>query len=198
MATPKTCPQCSAPLAVKTVGRFQDKFMVCHYCNFKVDIPDEFEVSRAAESRSRDGTRRRVEVKYRRRDLAPGERDPKEKMDAILETFKQKGIPVDNRVINRVRKRSCSKATEQTGRTFTEIADKYLDPEFSDLARQVDFSMDSAKEGTEHLFENSEAIEKTALFITERRVSNMINTSKIVLYLAGAVGFIVFIFWLLS
>jgi hypothetical protein len=58
--------------------------------------------------------------------------------------------------------------------------------------------MDSAKEGTEHLFENSEAIEKTALFITERRVSNMINTSKIVLYLAGAVGFIVFIFWLLS
>jgi hypothetical protein len=137
-------------------------------------------------------------VKYRRRDLAPGERDPKEKMDAILETFKQKGIPVDDRVINRVRKRACSKATEQTGRTFTEIADKYFDPEFSDLARQVDFSMDSAKEGAEHLFEKSEAIERTATFITERRVSEMINTSKIVLYLTGAIGFIVFIFWLLS
>ncbi len=176
MPTPKTCPQCSAPLEVKTLGKFQDKFMVCLYCNFKVDIPDEFEVKRAAESKSRDGTRRRVELSYRRRDLTPGERVKKE--------VKPPGEILD-------------------AKTFTEVAEKYHGPEFAELARQVDFDMYPAKEGVEHTFKKSEIVERTAMLITSTKDSGKINSSKIssskiILYLAGTVGFIVFIFWMLS
>jgi hypothetical protein len=145
--------------------------MVCLYCNFKVDIPDEFEVKRAAESKSRDGTRRRVEVSYRRRDLTQGEGERKE--------VKSTGEKVD-------------------AKSFTEIAEKYYGPEFTELARQVDFDMDPAKEGVEHTFEKSETIEGTAMFIGISDDADEINSSKIMLYLAGTVGFIVFIFWLLS
>jgi hypothetical protein len=178
MPTPKTCPQCSAPLEVKTVGKFQDKIMACLYCNFKVDIPDEFEVKRAAESKSRDGTTRRVEVTYRRRDLTPGEREKKE--------VKPTGEKVD-------------------AKTFTELAEKYHGPEFAELARQVDFDMYPAKEGAKHTFKKSETVERTAMFIEMsdnadeiNSRSYKINSSKIMLYLASTIGFIVFIFWLLS
>ena len=200
MPPPKTCPQCSAPLEVKTLGKFQDKIMVCLYCNFKVDIPDEFEVSRAAESKSRDGTRRRVEVSYRRRDLTPGDREPerKDKVDEILEYLEEKGITADKDVMMTVRRKATSKGEKLEGKTFKEIAGKYHGPEFSNLARQVDFSMDSAKEGVEHTFEKSETIERTATFIEMTEHSDEINSSKIILYLAGTIGFIVFIFWLLS
>ena len=201
MSTPKTCPQCSAPLEAKTLGKFQDKFMVCLYCNFKVDIPDEFEVRRAAVSKSRDGTSRRVEVSYRRRDLTPGDREPerKDKVDEILEYLEEKGITADkDDVIMTVRRKATSKEEILEGKTFTEIADKYHGPEFGNLARQVDFSMDSAKEGVEHTFEKSETIERTATFIEMSEDSDEINSSKIILYLAGTIGFIVLIFWLLS
>ena len=199
MPTPKTCPQCSAPLEVKTLGKFQDKFMVCLYCNFKVDIPDEFEVRRAAESNSRDGTRRRVEVSYRRRDLTPEDREErKDKVDEILEYLEESGITADSEIITAVRTEATSSGEKLEGKTFTEIADKYHGPEFSDLARQVDFSMDSAKEGVEHTFEKSETIERTATFIEMSEDSDEINSSKIILYLAGTIGFIVLIFWLLS
>ena len=185
MTVPKTCPQCAAPLEAKTLGKFQDKFMVCLYCNFKVDIPDEFEMKRAAESKSRDGTMRRVEVSYRRRDLTPGERVKKE--------VKPTGEPLD-------------------AKTFTEVAEKYYGPEFAELARQVDFDMYPAKEGVEHTFKKSETVERTAMFIgtsddadesnsRSYRISSgsyEIDSSKIFLYLTGIVGFIVFIFWLLS
>ena len=178
MTVPKTCPQCSAPLEVKTVGKFQDKIMACLYCNFKVDIPDEFEVRRAAESKSRDGTTRRVEVSYRRRDLIPGEREKKE--------VKPTGEKLD-------------------AKNLTELAEKYYGPEFAELARQVDFDMYPAKEGVEHTFEKSETVERTAMFIGMSddadgiySGSYRINSSKIFLYLTGTVGFIVFIFWLLS
>ena len=176
MSAPKTCPQCAAPLEVKTLGKFQDKFMVCLYCNFKVDIPDEFEMKRAAESKSRDGTTRRVEVSYRRRDLTPGEREKKE--------VKPIGEKVD-------------------AKTFTEVAEKYHGPEFAELARQVDFDMYPAKEGVEHTFEKSESVERTAMFIETTKKSDKINSgeinsSKILLYLSGTIGFIVLIFWLLS
>ena len=186
MSTPKTCPQCSAPLEVKTLGKFQDKFMVCPYCNFKVDIPDEFEVKRAAESKSRDGTMRRVEVSYRRRDLTPGEGERKE--------VKSTGEKVD-------------------AKTLTELAEKYHGAEFAELARQVDFDMDPVKEGVDHTFEKSESIERTATFIgmsddaDQIKSSKIIlysdgadefNSSKIMLYLAGTIGFIVLVFWLLS
>jgi len=174
-----------SPLEVKTLGKFEDKFMVCLYCNFKVDIPDEFEVSRAAESKSRDGTRRRVEVSYRRRDLTPGDRDPKDKIDEIVENLVEKIIPADNEVIMTVRKGIRSKGEILEEKTFEEIADKYHRPEFSELARQVDFSMDLAKEGVEHVFEKSETIKKTAAFITIRGDTDKINSSKIILYLAG-------------
>ena len=171
MTVPKTCPQCSAPLEAKTLGKFQDKFMVCLYCNFKVDIPDEFEVKRAAESKSGDGTKRRVEVSYRRRDLTPGEREKKE--------VKPTGEKLD-------------------AKTFTEVAEKYHGPEFAELARQVDFDMYTAKEGVEHTFKKSETVERTAMFLTSTGKSDKINSSKIVLYLATTIGFILFVFWLLS
>ena len=206
MPTPKTCPQCSAPLEAKTLGKFQDKFMVCLYCNFKVDIPDEFEVKRAAESKSRDGTRRRVEVSYRRRDLTPGERErewelelePEDKVDEILEYLKERGIPADNEVITVVRKEVKSTGEKLDAKTFKEIAEKFHGPAFRDLAHQVDFDMDPAKEGVEHTFKKSETVERTAMFIEMTEDSEKINSSKILLYLAGAVGFIVCIFWMLS
>ena len=200
MPIPKTCPQCSAPLEAKTLGKFQDKFMVCLYCNFKVDIPDEFEMKRAAESKSRDGTSRRVEVSYRRRDLTPGDREPerKDKLDEILDHLKERGITADNEFLTVVRREATSNGEILDAKTFTEVAEKYHGPEFTELAREVDFAMDSAKEGVEHTFEKSETVERTAMFLTSTEDSDKINSSKIILYLAGTVGFIVFIFWLLS
>ena len=205
MPTPKTCPQCSAPLEAKTLGKFQDKFMVCLYCNFKVDIPDEFEVRRAAESKSRDGTKRRVEVSYRRRDLTPGDREPerKDKLDKILDHLKERGIAADNEVFTVGRRKASSKGEILDAKTFTEVAEKYHGPEFAELARQVDFDMYPAKEGVEHEFEKSETVERTAMFITSTEDSDKINSSTInsntiILYLSGTIGFIAFIFWLLS
>jgi hypothetical protein len=69
-----------------------------------------------------------------------------------------------------------------------------------------------AKEGVEHTFKKSETVERTAMFIgmnddadeinsRSYRINSRpykINSSKIFLYLTGTVGFIVFIFWLLS
>jgi hypothetical protein len=152
--------------------------MACLYCNFKVDIPDEFEVKRAAESKSRDGTTRRVEVSYRRRDLIPGEREKKE--------VEPTGEKLD-------------------AKNLTELAEKYHGSEFAELARQVDFDMYPTKEEVEHTFKKSETVERTAMFIgmsDDAEEFNFgsyrINSSKIMLYLAGSVGFIVFIFWMLS
>ena len=200
MPVAKTCPQCSAPLEAKTLGEFQDKFMVCLYCNFKVDIPDEFEMKRAAESKSRDGTTRRVEVSYRRRDLAAGlpELERKDKVDEILDYLEEKGFTAGKDMVMTVRKKARSKGEKLEGKTFAEIADKYIGPEFGDLARQVDFSMDPAKDGVEHTFEKSASVERAATFIEMVEDSDTINSSKILLYLAGTVGFIVFIFWLVS
>ncbi|MGD8695145.1 MAG: hypothetical protein PVI74_14915, partial [Syntrophobacterales bacterium] len=82
---------------------------------------------------------------------------------------------------------------------------KYHGPEFAELARQVDFDMYPAKEGAEHTFKKSETVERTAMFIEMsdnadeiNSRSYKINSSKIMLYLASTIGFIVFIFWLLS
>jgi hypothetical protein len=123
-----------------------------------------------------------VEVSYRRRDLTPGERESRE--------VKPTGERLD-------------------AKTFTEVAEKYHGPEFAELARQVDFDMYPAKEGVEHTFKKSETVERTAMFLTSTGKSDKIiltstgksdkiNSSKIVLYLATTIGFILFVFWLLS
>jgi len=71
MKLPKACPQCGGALSPKIFGKLHDKYLICPYCRFQVDIPDEFEVKKAEETRGPDGSRRRVEVSYRRKDLTP-------------------------------------------------------------------------------------------------------------------------------
>ena len=113
-------------------------------------------------------------------------------------TSRREASPTDNEFLTVVRREATSNGEILDAKTFTEVAEKYHGPEFTELARQVDFAMDSAKEGVEHTFEKSETVERTAMFLTSTEDSDKINSSKLILYLAGTVGFIVFIFLLLS
>lgn len=166
MMPPKNCPKCGADMQIERIGTLRDKILKCSYCDFFTDVPDEYHEKRSEEHSGPDGSFRKVEVSFSRRDLSAEE--GKHFVDDLKNRIGENG---------NFEKNFPSHGSDfSTSGGFSEISrmmGENLDPEMRKMMEEVhsDGMENSGSAGKSFQFTKKETSERRTVFHQPPRIS---------------------------